>query len=130
MKNTKRVVALALALTVGSQAGMSFADEIKDSLIVEKEIVTQEEQVVQEETEQATKGEQAVEEEQEQVTEKEIVEEVYAQDLAGNKSKVGSKVVSVGNVNEVVEEAVVATNENPSKSIVGEEKSVERASDC
>ena len=130
MKNTKRVVALALALTVGSQAGMSFADEIKDSLIVEKEIVTQEEQVVQEETEQATKGEQAVEEEQEQVTEKEIVEEVYAQDLAGNESKVGSKVVSVGNVNEVVEEAVAATDENPSKCTVGEEKSVERASNC
>lgn len=129
MKNTKKVVALALALTVGSQAGMSFADEIKDSLIVEKEIVTQEEQVVQEETEQATKGEQAVEEEQEQVTEKEIVEEVYAQDLAGNESKVGSKVVSVGNVNEVVEEAVVVTDENPSKCSVGEEKSVERALD-
>ncbi|WP_300902488.1 LPXTG cell wall anchor domain-containing protein [uncultured Clostridium sp.] len=228
MKNTKKAVALALALTVGSQAGMSFADEVKDASLIEKEIVTQEVEESQVEKEVQEQGEQVVES---QVVEKEIVEEsqvkgeqqesqikgeqeekvqdttapsakgslevkvdgnnlaitqkgiydlesglnpnsvkanvyeegnsnnsktvnlkgndfsdftgtiktsemkgnvvvdVYAQDLAGNESKVGSKVVSVGNVNEVVEEVVVATDKNPSKCTVGEEKSVERASD-
>ncbi len=217
MKNTKKAVALALALTVGSQAGMSFADEVKDASLIEKEIVTQEVEESQVEKEVQEQGEQVVES---QVVEKEIVEEsqvkgeqeekvqdttapsakgslevkvdgnnlaitqkgiydlesglnpnsvkanvyeegnsnnsktvnlkgndfsdftgtiktsemkgnvvvdVYAQDLAGNESKVGSKVVSVGNVNEVVEEVVVATDKNPSKCTVGEEKSVERA---